>query len=113
LATRALVDIASKATKDITTSTNLIIEVVAKSFQLSPGDLKSGKRDKETVLARHMAMYLIRQETNCSLAHIGKELGGRDHSTVLHACEKISHGLETNPHLKHQILDLQHKINRK
>jgi chromosomal replication initiator protein len=113
LATRALVDIGSKTTKDITTTTNLIIGVVAKSFQLSPGDLKSGKRDKETVLARHMAMYLIRQETTCSLAHIGKELGGRDHSTVLHACEKISHGLETNPHLKHQILDLQHKISRK
>jgi chromosomal replication initiator protein len=113
LATRAMVDIGSKTTKNITTTANLIIGVVAKSFQLSPGDLKSSKRDKETVLARHVAMYLIRQETDCSLSHIGKEIGGRDHSTVLHACEKIAHGLETNPQLKHQLLDLQHKINRK
>jgi chromosomal replication initiator protein len=113
LATRAMIDIGSKSAKNITTTANLIIGVVAKSFQLSPGDLKSSKRDKETVLARHVAMYLIRQETDCSLAHIGKEIGGRDHSTVLHACEKIAHGLETNPQLKHQLLDLQHKINRK
>jgi len=113
LATQALVDIASKATTDSTTTPDLIIEVVASSFQLTPADLKSGKRDKETALARQVAMYLIRQETNSSLAHIGKELGGRDHSTVIHACEKITSNLETRPHLRHKILDMQQKIHRK
>ncbi len=112
-AARALEDIASKATKDITTTPNLIIEMVASSFQLTPADLKSGKRDKETALARQVAMYLIRQETNSSLAQIGKELGGRDHSTVIHACGKIASNLEVSPHLRRKILDLQHKIQRK
>jgi len=87
--------------------------VVASSFQLTPADLKSSKRDRETALARQVAMYLIRQETNSSLAHIGKELGGRDHSTVIHACEKMASNLETSPHLRHKILDLQQKIHRK
>ncbi len=113
LATRALEDIASKATKDLTTTPNLIIEVVANSFQLTPADLKSGKRDKQTALARQVAMYLIRQGTNSSLAQIGKELGGRDHSTVIHACEKIASNLEASPHLRRKILDLQHKLRHK
>ena len=113
LAARALEDIASKATRDFTTTPNLIIEMVASSFQLTPADLKSGKRDRETVLARQVAMYLIRQETNSSLAQIGKELGSRDHSTVIHACEKIASNLKTIPHLRRKIIDMQHKIHRK
>jgi len=113
LAARALEDIASKATRDSKTTLNLIIEVVANSFQLTPDDLKSGKRDKETALARQVAMYLIRQETNSSLAQIGKELGGRDHSTVIHACEKIARNFEANPQLRHKILDMQQKIHQK
>jgi len=113
LAARALEDIASKATRDFNTPPNLIIEMVASSFQLTPADLKSSKRDKETALARQVAMYLIRQETNSSLAQIGKELGGRDHSTVIHACEKIATKLKTSPQLRHKILDIQHKMHRK
>ena len=110
LAARALEDIASKATKDPTTSSNLIIEIVAGSFQLTPADLKSGKRDRETALARQVAMYLIRQETNYSLAQIGKELGGRDHSTVIHACAKIAGNIEASSHLRRKILDMRRKI---
>jgi chromosomal replication initiator protein len=116
LASRALVDIASKATTDSTTSItkpNLIIEIVASSFNLTPADLKSGKRDKETALARQVAMYLIRQETTSPLNHIGKELGGRDHSTVLHACKKIANNITSNPHLKRKILNLQSKLHHK
>ncbi len=113
LATRALENIASKAPKDLTTTPNLIIEIVATSFQLTPADLKSGKRDRETALARQVAMYLIRQGTNSSLAQIGKELGGRDHSTVIHACAKIASNLEASPQLRRKILDLQQKIRRK
>jgi chromosomal replication initiator protein len=112
LAARALEDIASKATRDFSITPHLIVEMVANSFQLTPADLKSSKRDKETALARQVAMYLIRQETNSSLAQIGKELGGRDHSTVIHACEKIAGNLETLPHLRQKILNLQQKVHR-
>ena len=112
LATKALVDIAGKAQKEIATTPILVIEVVANSFQLTPTDLRSRKRDKETALARQVAMYLIKQETNSSLALIGKELGGRDHSTVIHACRKIVNDIETDPYLKRKILAIQQKIHR-
>ena len=52
--------------------------------------LKGQKRDKAIVMPRQIAMYLMREETDVSLLRIGAELGGRDHSTVLHACDKIA-----------------------
>jgi len=113
LAAQALEDIAFKEPKSVSITPALIIEVVAESFQLTPQDLQSKKRDKETTLARHLAIYLIRKETNRSLAQIGRELGGRDHSTVTHACEKMANGINTSPYLKRKLLDVQHTINRR
>jgi chromosomal replication initiator protein len=113
LAARALEDIASKAAKDVTITASSIIETVASTFGVTPADLKSRKRDKETAFARQVAMYLIREETKSPLAQIGKELGDRDHSTVIHACGKIAAELESNPHLRRQILDIRDKIHQK
>jgi len=113
LAAEALVDIAGKDSKIAPILPTLVIEAVANSFQIAPIDLKSRRRDKETALARQVAMYLIRQETNSSLAQIGKELGGRDHSTILHACGKIASDIDASPYLRRKILDIQHNIYRK
>ena len=113
LAAKALEDIAGKEPKSALITPSLIIEAVASSFQLTPPDLKSRKRDKETALARQVAMYLIRQETNCSLVQIGKELGDRDHSTVIHAYGKISSDIDASPYLKRKILDIQQRISPK
>jgi chromosomal replication initiator protein len=55
-------------------------------------------------------MYLIKQETDCSLAQIGRELGGRNPSTVSHACEKITNDVNASPRLKRKIFDIQQKI---
>ena len=110
LATQALEDITSKNTKSPSITPVLVIEAVAKGFQLSPLDLKSRKRDREVSLARQVAMYLARQETNCSLAQIGKELGNRDHSTVIHAYKKIESHIDTTPDLKRKISDIQKTI---
>jgi len=107
LATQALEDIASKNSESASITSYLVIEVVANSFQLSPLDLKSRKRDKETALARRVAMYLIRQETNCSLVQIGKDLGDRDPSFVSHACEKIASDINASPYLRRKVLDTQ------
>jgi chromosomal replication initiator protein len=96
----------------IATTPCLVIEAVASSFHLTPADLKTRKRDKETALARQVAMYLIRQETGCSLAQIGSELGGRDHSTVIHACEKIAGEINASPSLRRKILDIQQALHR-
>jgi len=87
-----------------------VVEAVANSFQIATVDLKSRRRDKETALARQVAMYLIKQETNCSLAQIGRELGGRNPSTVSHACEKIADDINASPRLRRTILDIQRKI---
>jgi len=113
LAAQALQDIGSKAGKRAHFASSLVIEAVANSFQLAPADLKSRKRDKQTALARQVAMYLIRQETNCSLAQIGKELGGRDHSTVTHACEQIAGEIDANPYLRRKIRDIQQSMSPK
>ena len=110
LATQALEDISSKNAKSPSITPTLVIEAVAKSFQLSPLDLKSGRRDREAALARQVAMYLIKQETNCSLAQIGKELGNRDHSTVIYAYKKIESHIDTSPDLKRKISVIQQTI---
>ena len=110
LAAKALEDIAGKEPRNAGITPSLIIEAVANSFQLAALDLKSRKRDKETALARQVAVYLIRQVTNCSLAQIGKELGGRDHSTVIHAYQKIARDIDASPSLRRKILDIQQRI---
>ena len=110
LAAQALKDIASKAPPKRTPSTSgLVIEAVADSFQLTPSDLKSQKR-KQATLARQVAIYLIRQENNCSLAQIGEELGGRDPSFVSHAYKKVAATIDANPYLRRKIGDIQQRI---
>jgi len=113
LATQALEDITSKENKSASITPSLVIEAVADSFQLDSVDLKGSKRDKETTLARRVAMYLIRQETNFSLAQIGQELGGRDPSAVTNACKRIASGIDANHYLRRKILDIQKRINPK
>ena len=110
LAAQALEDIASKTPKQNSVNPGKLIEAVASSFQLTPTDLKSRKRDRETTLARQVAMYLIREKTNCSLDQIGKELGNRDHSTVIHSCDKIADILQSNSYLQRKINDIQHSL---
>jgi len=110
LAARALEDIASKGTPSALITPNLVIETVANSFQLTPADLKSRRRDRATVLARQVAMYLIKQTTNCSLAQIGLELGNRDHSTVIHASQKIATDMDNDPYLRRKISEIKQGI---
>jgi len=87
-----------------------IIEAVAEFYNLTPMELKGNRRDKTTALARQMAMYLLREESNLSLPHIGKLLGGRDHSTVLHGCEKIARLLETDTQVNRQMTLLREYV---
>jgi chromosomal replication initiator protein len=66
-----------------------IIQSVSNHFHLKQSAIKGGKRNKELVKARHIAMYLLRQELNSSLEEIGQWFGGRDHTSVIHAVKKI------------------------
>ena len=113
IASRALADVASKEfiPDDITPST--IIQAVAECFQLSRDALLGRKRDKDTALARRLAMYLIRQETNCSLAQIGENLGSRDPAYVTNACKKIAGDINASPFLKRKVRDIQRHLRPK
>ncbi|MBA7644536.1 Chromosomal replication initiator protein DnaA [subsurface metagenome] len=110
IAAQALEDIATKRPKGASITPALVIEAVASSFQLATIDIKSRKRDKETALARQVAMYLIRQETNSPLAQIGRELGGREPITVSSACKKIANTINNNAYLRQKILDIQQNL---
>ncbi len=113
LASEALEDIVDKQSESAPPTPTLVIETVANSFQLTASDLKSRKRDKQTTLARQVAMYLIRQEISCSLAQISKELGDREPITVSQACKKIASDIKASPDLRQKILDIQQGISLK
>lgn len=83
-----------------------ILEKVAGYFSLQVDDLTSTRRSKDLVLARQTAMYLLRKETKLSLAEIGRVLGGRDHSTVIHGYEKITSAAEQNTALRRTLMEL-------
>lgn len=110
IAAQALKDIGGNEPKTAPVTPRLITEAVVNSFHLTPSDLKSRKRDEATALARQVAMYLIRQETDSSLAEIGQELGGRTPATVSHAYQKIADDINNNPSLKRKIFDIQQAI---
>jgi chromosomal replication initiator protein len=77
-----------------------VLHAVAHSSGLSPADLAGKRRGRDVVLPRQVAMYLMREETGVSLADIGTLLGGRDHSTVLHGCDKIARSLPHNERVR-------------
>ena len=110
LAIQALKDISSNTLPSTPATPQLIMEAVVDSFQLTPSDLKGRKRDEMTALARQVAMYLIRQETECSLSAIGKEFGGRTPATVSHAYQKIADDINNDPALKRKVFDIQQEI---
>ena len=87
-----------------------IVRVVADYYGVNLDQLRSSKREKAIVVPRQIAMYLIREETDISLLRIGAELGGRDHSTVLHACDKINREMQDNDELRREISAVREMI---
>jgi chromosomal replication initiator protein len=71
----------------------VVLQIVARCSGVPAAELAGKRRDRDVVLPRQVAMYLMREETGVSLSDIGALLGGRDHSTVLHGCEKIAQAL--------------------
>jgi chromosomal replication initiator protein len=110
IADEALKDILSNSQpKEITIS--LIQQVVADHFHLKLEDFKSKKRSRPIAYPRQIAMYLCRELTDQSLPKIGEEFGGRDHTTVIHACEKIQEDMQKDSQLKKTVDELRKKIN--
>ena len=95
--------------KEITPA--LIINMVAEHFGVSAEDITSKKRNSEFVLPRQVTMYLCRHILDISLANVGKVLGKKDHTTVIHGIEKIEKELANNEELKNKIEIIKKKIN--
>ena len=98
MAEKAINDIVSQQEKVI--SATYIQETVGKYFNINPKDLKGSKRSNDITFPRQIAMYLCRNVANMSLPQIGKDFGKRDHTTVMHACNKIEKEIKTNSNTK-------------
>lgn len=107
------VDLASEALKDIISkkqgksiTIESIQDIVSSYFNLRVEDFKSQRRTRNVAYPRQIAMYLSRKLTDMSLPKIGEEFGGRDHTTVIHAYEKISENLKTDEGLQSTVDDI-------
>lgn len=114
---RATADFAKKVLHDIldqsqrkTINTKHIIETVSLYYNLTSDEICGKKRNKEIVRPRQIAMYLLRKESNMSFPSIGEYFGGRDHTTAMHACDKIEKLLEHDEELTQEINFLRERL---
>lgn len=103
-------EVSRVTTKNI--SANDVVKTVAEFFEISPTDLIAKCKKKEVVEPRQITMYLLREMLNSSYPFIGERLGKRDHTTVIHACEKISREINQNPVLNQKIILIKEMINK-
>lgn len=110
-------DLAAEALKDIIPSSKpkiiTILEIqkaVGEHYNVKLEDFKAKKRTKSVAFPRQIAMYLSRELTDSSLPKIGDEFGGRDHTTVIHAHEKISKLYQTDAQLQQQIAEIKSRL---
>lgn len=87
-----------------------VLSVVASAFGVSRERLLGRDRSREVVLPRQVAMYLMREVGSISLPQIGEALGGRDHTTVMYACDKVADMIERDDRLRRQILQLREQL---
>lgn len=111
------IELANEALKDIISGNkhekidvNRIKRIVAKYFNVKIDDFNSKKRARSISHPRQIAMYLTRELTDLSLPKIGNEFGGRDHTTVIHAYDKISNSIENDNEIKSTIEQLEKEV---
>ena len=92
-----------------TTSKN-ILEVVSRFFDIGQKEIMGKSRKKELVYPRQITMYLMRKELNTSYPTIGSELGGRDHTTAMHAFKKIVREADNNERVKQDIESIKQAL---
>ena len=104
------IDIAKDLLKDFVSNVNtgnitidVIQKVICDNYQISLQDIKSKKRDKKFAIPRQIAVYLSRELTEYSYSEIGSEFGGKDHSTIMHSCEKIGDMRKIDPSMDSKI----------
>ena len=91
-------------------SPQYVLEKVSKYYNVTPDDITGRSRNQQVMRPRQVCMYLAREDTLASLPQIGKTLGNRDHTTVLHGYEKISTLIEEDPKLRSEILTIRERL---
>jgi chromosomal replication initiator protein len=109
-ATGLLGSIADNRPKRRIATPKVIIEKTAAYFDLQPTDITGSKRDKDIVVPRQIAMYLMRQELNLSFPKIASNVGGRDHTTAMHSVSKIEKLLEADENLRNEVKMIKERI---
>jgi chromosomal replication initiator protein len=109
------IEMAASALEDIlarsdSVTVEQILEAVCEYYGLETPVLKSRQRSQSVALARQVAMYLLKEELHYSLPQIGEILGGRDHTTVLYGCDKITTGIEENDQLRRDVLAIKERL---
>lgn len=110
LAEQALADVQSNSQRRSQPTPHVIIEKVARYYSLEPEVLKGKDRNKKVAMARHVAMYLMREEAQARLAEIGREMGNRDHKTVSYGCERIAAEVNSDVQLRREVLDIKESL---
>lgn len=87
-----------------------VIEKTAKHFHISTEEILGPKRDKDIVLPRQVAMYVLRSELHLSFPKIARELGRKDHTTAIHSIEKIERELLADPQVKEAVSSIKEKL---
>jgi len=99
-----------KPREKVAATPEAILNVISEDFKISIDDLKGSSRRREISWARQIAMYLMRQHTELSFPRIGEEFGGKDHTTVLYSCEKITQLRETDKELAQTLNKLSDRL---
>ncbi len=98
-------------TEKLSASPEIVLTIVVEILRISLEDLKGSSRRREVSLARQIGMYLMRQHTGLSLPKIGEAFGGKDHTTVMYSCEKITELQRSDPGFAQSLRQLSDRIN--
>jgi chromosomal replication initiator protein len=111
------VEIAAQALTDFPTdgarrtiTPEQVVTAVGEYFEMECEVLQGSKRDKPIALARQVAMYIMREETQLSLSQIGAQLGNRDHKTIMHGCQKITSDINNDPELRRDVIEIRERL---
>jgi chromosomal replication initiator protein len=103
--------LSATSSEKVAVSPPTVLKVVSEFFGISEDDMKSNSRKREISLARQVGMYLMRQHTDLSLPKIGEVFGGKDHTTVMYSCDKITKQLKKDPGISQTVREVSDRLN--
>lgn len=105
-----LVSVLDPPAEKVECSPKMVIKAVSDAFKIPVEDLKGNSRRREISQARQVGMYLMRQHTNLSLPKVGEQFGGKDHTTVMYSCDKVTQTIKRDLNLAQKIREVSDRI---